>query len=115
MGTKSAAYITWVGSNVHPDEIIHIYVVLFNKSLPLRVDVDVLSIFYQKYNEKWQTYDSSLRSVASQMHVLASYGFHVTGVMDGSSRPDCKRDSWDRVKNKILSHWLILENLKQRS
>lgn len=71
-----------------------------------RIDVDgnglIWTLFHQNSNQK--------KSFIQLIHIMAEYlkniafsgGFIITVVVDGDIRPDCKRDSWDRIKTKEL-------------
>lgn len=103
MTVIGAAELTWKARNLHPREIVNIYNKLNGKDVHPRLDMDLLNVYHQlKYGSA--SYQSTLGRVAKRMHLMASYGFIVTGVVDGPHRPDCKRSSWDRTKNSLLDN-----------
>lgn len=104
MTVIGATQLTWKANNLHPREIVNIFSKLNGKEdVHPRLDMDLLNVYHNlKYGSP--SYQSTLDRVAKRMHLMASYGFIVTGVVDGPHRPDCKRSSWDRTKNTLLDN-----------
>ena len=76
------------------------------KSLGLgnRIDVDGNFLFYQMQGRGGKSIEVIIGEMALFLKQIAhSGGFIVTVVLDGETRPDCKRASWDRRKDTSLS------------
>lgn len=102
MGVNSPGNIVWTAENIHPREL-HCYLMKkLNKSESesIHIDVDVLNVFHRS---NASSYVGGLTYVANVMVLLASYGFIVTGIIDGEVRPECKRASWIRQRDRELS------------
>lgn len=104
MGYKSKKLLHWTAHNVHPNELKHIFERVYHKEEQLKVDVDLLNIYIPILKSKNNDHDEAMKIFAKKIHNLASFGFHVTCITDGISRPDCKRASWRRVKERIFSN-----------
>ena len=89
MGIEGSSKIVWTANNVHPKEIIKVFCTHYNKSYPIRIDVDILNIYHRC--QPSFSYLDCIVHVANLLHSLAQCGFVVCGVLDGDIRPNCKR------------------------
>lgn len=103
MGINGCSKIVWTAKNLRPGEIINLIEKAYDKSTQIRLDVDVMCL-YHSFRQEGHDYETTLKNIAQRMIVLSTYGFNVTGVVDGETRPDCKRASWDRKKKKLFSN-----------
>lgn len=89
--------VIWKATGVQPSELL----LIFQKKMvgsttgPVHLDVDVLCLYHR--GRAKLDYQGSLQFVVMRLLTLAIHGFHVTGILDGDYRPDCKRSSWYRL------------------
>ena len=102
MGIKSCTKAYWTAKNVSFYDLSVIYRKIFQKSPPVKLDVDVSIMFHSVMTDPKYAYAGRITEVASRLSTLASYGFVVTPVLDGFDRPDSKRDSWKRRTTKLI-------------
>ena len=101
MGIKGCTKAYWTAKNVSFYDLTIIYQEFFDKSPPIKIDVDVSIMFHSFMADPKYTCVDRIIEVASQLSTLASYGFVVTPVLDGFDRPDSKQDSWKHRTTKI--------------
>ena len=92
MGIKGCTKAYWTAKNVSFYDLSVIYRKIFQKSPPVKLDVDVSIMFHSVMIDPKYTYADRITEVTSRLSTLASYGFVVTPVLDGFDRPDSKRD-----------------------
>ena len=100
MGVLSNKNLMWKASSVSVDN-------LKMMKIGNRLDVDLsliacrISMRLTKGIESNQV--NLAKSIAIHLkHLSHNCGFHVTIILDGDKRPDCKRASWDRQKKRTL-------------
>lgn len=91
----SSNQVIWKAEGVHPQELIRALSLLLGKRGPFGIDVDILSLYFKaRYSHG---HNAACDYIAHKFLDLALEGFAVTGVIDGTDRPDCKRSSWEQA------------------
>lgn len=67
-----------------------------------RIDVDGNALAWSlHHSSKSKAFGQIIHKMADDlMNIAFSGGFQITIIVDGNLRPDCKRDSWSREKNR---------------
>ena len=74
MGVEHASKILWTGKNIYPSELINLYEKVYQKNHKIRLDVDVLNLYYA-FASEYDTYNDVMKAIVSRLfiiHFLAS-------------------------------------------
>lgn len=91
----SSKKVIWKAEGIRASEITQAFRKLTGISSNVLLDVDVLFLYHRA--RYYNNHTDALQRIAMKFKKLAQEGFHVTGIIDGDTRPDCKRSSWERV------------------
>ena len=101
MGLKSGTNAFWKARNVTYRDLVVIHQKLFNKSLPIRIDVDVSILNMSVLNNPKHTYSQIVMELANSLVEISSCGFEVTPVFDGLERhiyPTIRSNFLDKIE-----------------
>ena len=99
MGINNCTKILWTASGLTVQDLLSLYQTYpsATETSKCKIDVDV-SIVMASSGKK--NYRDSLIHTANFLESIAhTCGVIISVVLDGNSRPDCKRDSWNRRRN----------------
>lgn len=90
----SCAKIIWSANGLRPSEVQTLMTASSGRAgLNYRVDVDLLGLYHKGYSFANATHDSAADFVIKKIRLLAYEGYEARLVIDGPTRPDCKRSS----------------------
>ena len=103
MGINNSTKLLWKASGLTIQDLLFLHE---KKSNPTdgskcRIDVDVSIVMASSGQKNYR--DSLLHTATYLKSVAHSCGIIVTVILDGNSRPDCKRDTWNRRCNADLA------------
>lgn len=106
----SCAKILWSANGLRPSEVQTLMTASSGRAgLRYRVDVDLLGLYHKGYSFANATHASAADLVIKKIRMLAYEGYQVRLVIDGPTRPDCKRSSWERIAelefSKVNGHF----------